>query len=135
MRPKAIALWSVLCFCGAFARAQSRLPAGPGREALIKVCSACHSPENVAGLAKGREDWGALVGEMAAQGAQGTDEEFNLIVDYLATNFQKKTNVNKATVKDLENGLELSAKEAEAVIHYRDQNGNFKSIADLTKVP
>jgi competence protein ComEA len=117
------------------ADAQERLPAGPGRDTLKKVCSMCHSPENVVGLAKTREDWGAVVGQMASTGAQGTDDEFNQIVDYLATYFPKTVNVNKATAKDLEAGLQLSSKEAESMVQYRDQNGNFKSVDDIQKVP
>jgi competence protein ComEA len=131
---KPIFLTAVLV-CPMGALAQSTLPTGPGRDALMKVCSACHGPENVVGMAKNKEDWGALVSDMATQGAQGTDQEFKLIVDYLAANFPDKINVNKATDQLLETVLDFSRKEAEAVIHSRDQNGNFKSLADLAKVP
>jgi competence protein ComEA len=119
------------------ANAQEKLPDGPGRETLKRVCGACHSAENVAGMAKTREEWGAVVGEMAADGAQATDAEFNEIVDYLATHFPKtlKINVNKATAQDIESALELSAKEAEAMVHYREEKGSFKSIEDVEKVP
>ena len=119
------------------ANAQEKLPNGPGRETMKRVCGECHSAENVAGMAKTREEWGALVGEMAAVGAQATDDEFNAIVDYLAASFPKapKINVNKAGAKDLESGLELSGKEAEAIVHYREEKGSFKSIEDLKKVP
>jgi competence protein ComEA len=88
-------------------------------------------------MAKTRDEWGAVVGEMAADGAQATEDEFNEIVDYLATAFPKapKINVNKAGAKDLEGGLELSTKEAEAIVHYREEKGSFKSIEDVEKVP
>jgi competence protein ComEA len=119
------------------ANAQEKLPDGPGRETVKRVCGACHSPENVAGMAKTREEWGAVVGEMAADGAQATEAEFNEIVDYLATYFPKvpKINVNKASAKDLETGLELSTKEAEAIVHFREEKGSFKSVEDVEKVP
>jgi competence protein ComEA len=117
------------------ADAQERLPAGPGRDTLKKVCSMCHSPENVVGMAKNRDDWGAVVGQMASTGADGTDDEFNQIVDYLAAYFPKSINVNKAAAKDLEAGLQLSSKEAESMVRYRGENGNFKSIEDIQKVP
>ncbi len=120
-----------------FANAQEKLPNAPGRDTMKRVCGSCHSAENVAGMAKTREEWGALVGEMAAVGAQATDDEFNEIVDYLATSFPKtpKLNVNKAVAKDLETALDLSAKEAEAIVRYRAEKGSFKSIEDLEKVP
>jgi competence protein ComEA len=74
---------------------------------------------------------------MAADGAQGTEEEFNEIVDYLAATFPKasKINVNQATSQDLANGLELTAKEAEAIVHYREEKGSYKSAEDVEKVP
>jgi competence protein ComEA len=133
--------WAALGICAALfltvAKAQDKLPNGPGKETMKRVCSGCHSAENVAGMARTREEWGALVGEMAAVGAQGTEDEFNEIVDYLATYFPKtpKINVNKATAKDLESGLELSAKEAEAIVHHREEKGSFKSVEDVEKVP
>ena len=75
-------------FCSAVVSAQ-RLPEGKGKDELVKVCTPCHGAENVIGEAKTREEWGQLVGEMVSFGAQGTDEELNLIVDYLARNFPK----------------------------------------------
>jgi len=123
--------------CFSFAQAQERLPGGPGRETMKKVCSPCHSAENVVGLAKTREEWGRVVGEMAANGAQGTANEFNDVVDYLAEHFPKAppVNVNKATAKDLENSLGFSVKEAEAIVRYRGEKGNFKSVEEVEKVP
>jgi len=125
-----------LSFCFA-AMAQQRLPDGPGKETLKRVCAGCHSPENVAGFGKSREDWGALVGEMANFGAEGTVDEFNEIVDYLTKYFPKtdKVNVNKAAAKEIQKQLEFSQKEAESIVHYREENGDFKAIDDLKKVP
>ena len=125
----------ILLALSVMVQAQDRLPAGPGKETLKKVCTGCHSPENVVGLAKTRSDWEALVGQMATVGAQGTDDEFNQIVDYLAAYFPKTVNANKGSAKDLEAGLQISSKDAEAIVRYREQNGNFKSIEDLQKVP
>jgi quinohemoprotein ethanol dehydrogenase len=101
--------------CSKGALAQSPLPAGAGRVALVKVCATCHSPEIVAGMAKNKEDWKALVSEMATKGAEGTDQEFKLIVDYLATNFPDKSNVSKATARQLETVSDLSQKDANVV--------------------
>lgn len=75
---------------------------------------------------------------MVQRGAQGTDDEFADIVDYLTNTVSveaAKINVNKATAKQLQTGLEISDKDADAILHYRDANGDFKSIDDLKKVP
>jgi len=126
-----------VAFLLSIANAQEKLPAGSGRDTMKKVCSKCHSAENVIGLAKSREDWGDLVAKMVDLGAQGTVDDFNDVVDYLTEHFPQapRGKVNKAAAKDFENALGFSSKEAEAIVGYRASNGNFKSIEDLEKVP
>jgi competence protein ComEA len=116
----------------------SELPAGPGKDTLIRVCGKCHSPDNVLANGQDRTGWENTITKMAGFGAVATDDEFSDILDYLAKNFPAgsgTTNVNKATATQLETGLGLSAAEAEVVIQYRKTNGDFKSIDDLKKVP
>jgi competence protein ComEA len=117
-----------------------KLPDGPGKATTQKVCGTCHGAELVLGRQEDREGWGSVVNDMIERGAKGTDDEFYEVVDYLATNFSKtspviKINVNKATAKDLEGALRLPAKQAAAIVHYREEKGDFKSIDDLKKVP
>src|SRR5947207_15870689 len=52
------------------------LPAGPGRELAIRVCSKCHEPEKVVDQQLDAAGWKSMVDEIAAQGADATDEEF-----------------------------------------------------------
>jgi competence protein ComEA len=116
------------------------LPDGPGKATTEKVCGACHGTEVVIGRQETREGWAAIVNEMVQRGAAGTDEELSSVLDYLAKNFSKastvvKINVNKATAKDLENGLRLSEAQAGAVVHWREEKGDFKSVEDLERVP
>jgi competence protein ComEA len=117
----------------------AQLPDGPGKDAMVKVCSPCHEPNRAAAFRLTREGWEATVADMKWRGAKGTDEEFAAIVDYLATNFlgeaAPKLNMNRATSIELESVLSLLRKEAAAVIAYRDKVGGFKSIDDLKKVP
>jgi len=113
------------------------LPAGAGKDTLIRVCSKCHSPDNVIANGQDRAGWESTITKMAGFGAEGTDEEFTAILDYLEKNFPPVTtvHVNQATAAQLESGLGLSTTEAEAVIEYRKKNGDFKSLDDLKKVP
>ena len=113
------------------------LPAGPGRDTLIRVCSTCHAPENVIANGQDRAGWEDTINKMAGFGATGTDDEFTQILDYLVKNFPADgpVNVNKATSAQLQSGLGLTAAEADAVIAYRKKNGDFKTIDDLKKVP
>jgi competence ComEA-like helix-hairpin-helix protein len=44
-------------------------------------------------------------------------------------------NINKAGAQELQSALGLSKDEAEAVVRYREQNGNFKTWKDVAAVP
>jgi competence protein ComEA len=140
IRPIAILFGTALC-CLSTVNAQSlKLPDGPGKAVTQKVCGACHGAEMVIGRQEEREAWGAIVEDMIQRGATGTDEEMYDVVDYLATNFSKtspviKINVNKATAKDLEAALRLTDKQAAAIVHRREEKGDFKSLDELEKVP
>ena len=63
------------------------LPPGPGHDALVRVCSGCHSPEIVADQRLTADGWHDVVEQMAGNGAQGTDAEFDEITAYLTKNF------------------------------------------------
>jgi len=63
------------------------LPEGPGRDVAVRVCSQCHSPEIVAQQKLDAQGWKDLVNQMANNGANGTDAEFDTIAKYLATAF------------------------------------------------
>jgi len=118
------------------------LPAGQGRETLKKVCTACHDIESIPRLRYSRADWMSLVYSMKDMGADATTAEMDEIIDYLTKNFgkgdeaaaAKKTNVNKASAKDIAAGLGFSDKESEAIVMYRMKNGDFKDASGLAKV-
>ena len=96
----------------------------------------CHSPTAVIGQQGSRKWWQAKVTEMLQEVTDVPDKDVDTIVAYLAKNFPiVKINVNKAAAKDLETGLNLTAKESEAIVSYRQANGNFKTLDDLKKVP
>lgn len=63
------------------------LPQGKGRDVMIRVCSTCHAPELAADQQYDKAQWKDLVDQMASNGAQATEEEFDQIVTYLSTAF------------------------------------------------
>lgn len=112
------------------------LPDSPGKETFVMICSMCHSPTAVIGKQGTRQWWQLKVTEMLQEETDIPGSDVDTIVAYLAKNFPiVKTNVNKASAKDLETGLELTSKESEAIVNYRAANGNFKTLDDLKKVP
>jgi len=113
---------------------QDKLPDGPGKSAFVKVCGDCHAPESAVIMLRSREEWTLTLSDMAQRGAQGTDQEFEQILDYLVRNFSP-IQVNKADAKDLESALDVSTSAAEAIVSYRQEKGSFKTGEDLKKVP
>ena len=113
--------------------AQSRFPAGPGRDALFKVCANCHGPESVLGHLKTHDEWSKTLDEMASNGAQGSDEEWTQILAYLDQHYSLIF-VNKATAKDLAFMLDVAPAVAEAMVRRRTEHGAFTSIDDLKQV-
>jgi mono/diheme cytochrome c family protein len=63
------------------------LPDGAGKATVERVCSQCHGLENVVKKHKTAKEWSAVIDDMATRGAQATDQEFDQIQAYLATNF------------------------------------------------
>jgi competence protein ComEA len=128
-----LALFCVLIFASSAARAQ--LPDGPGKDTFLKICGNCHAVDVVAGHNQGNEAWSDVIGKMIEQGAEGTDEQFAAILDYLVKNFGPPVNINKASAADLQSGLDLTDKQAAAIVKYRTAKGAFKTLEDLKNVP
>ena len=113
------------------------LPAGQGKDTLIRVCGKCHSPDNVIANGQDRSGWENTITKMAGFGAVATDDEFSEILDYLVKNFPAGglIHVNQATSAQLVTGLGITSAEADAIVAYRKTNGDYKSLDDLKKVP
>lgn len=115
------------------------LPDTPGRAAVVRVCGRCHSPERAATMHQSRSGWEDTIVKMVKLGAEGSDEEFDAILNYLSHHFATEAppsvNINKDRAVDLEAGLLLRRSEATAIVAYRDRNGAFQSVDDLRRVP
>ena len=57
------------------------------RATFQKICGACHSIESAVSPPRSRERWQEAINAMVARGAQGTPEEFAVILDYLTAHF------------------------------------------------
>jgi hypothetical protein len=70
-------------------RAADDIPEGPGKETVIKVCTACHGIIEFTSQKHTKTEWDEVVDNMAQRGARASDAEFDTIVAYLAKNFGK----------------------------------------------
>lgn len=137
MNRAALILIPFLAFSATIVQAQD-LPAGKGKDLVENTCGSCHGLDVIVAQHATRDGWASIVDYMVSRGATGTPEEITTIVDYLAKNFPAaaaKTNVNKASSMDMQTQLELTAKDADAIVKYRTDHGDFKDWDSLTKVP
>jgi competence protein ComEA len=65
------------------------LPAGPGKEAVVRVCTACHDATQFAYARYTPDEWDNEVTKMQGAGAEMTAEEQVAITAYLAKAFPK----------------------------------------------
>ncbi len=63
------------------------LPAGEGRELVVRTCAQCHSLDTVLRSRLTRKQWEARIDQMVAKGAKLTDDEIDTVAAYLARNF------------------------------------------------
>jgi hypothetical protein len=60
-----------------------------GATLVQERCTACHTLSRVEGIRLSASDWGIVVDQMIARGAQLTPDEKTIVVNYLAANFGK----------------------------------------------
>lgn len=87
-RAAAAVLFAMPCFASSNA---AQLPDGPGKATVERICSGCHPAQIVLGRRDTKDGWAQVVSDMVDKGANGTDAEFNTIIDYLAKHFPKNS--------------------------------------------
>ena len=125
---RAALLIPFLAFSLTVAQAQD-LPAGKGKDLVENTCGSCHGLDVVVAQHATKDGWASIVDYMVSRGATGTPEEIRPSSTILAKNFPAaaaKTNVNKASSMDMQTQLELTAKDADAIVKYRTDHGDFK---------
>jgi competence ComEA-like helix-hairpin-helix protein len=130
------------------------LPPGKGKAIVARTCVNCHALKVVTSKRATKEQWSALIDQMVSRGADLSDDEIEVVVDYLAKNFALKgasavpakknflvqqdiesINVNQASANEMAAVLNLSLEQSRAIVAYRDTHGNFKDWHDLASVP
>ena len=124
-------LFLTMVLCGSMAAGAQE----DGKVVVERVCTKCHGMAATMRQRNSRDRWTAIVDNMVARGAEGTDAELETIVDYLSKTLPLKIAVNKAGADELASGLGLTKTAAAAIVEYRQKNGAFRSVDDLKKVP
>ena len=111
------------------------LPDGKAKTIIEGACVDCHGLDQVVSNPMSSAEWRKTVTRMVKKGAALSPDQIDTVVEYLSVYFvPDKVNVNTASAQDLQNGLRLTAVEADAVVKYRAANGAFKDFEGLRKV-
>jgi len=112
-----------------------------GRKLVERTCVGCHELSVVTSAHKSDPEWEVTLNQMLSNGAKATDDEAEIIYNYLCDNYgtqpaaPAKINVNQASAEQLKSIPELGEPLAKAIVAYREKHGGFKDSADLKKVP
>lgn len=64
------------------------LPAGPGKDILLNTCTVCHDLGRVRIHTVSRDEWEETLLTMLNEGAMLSDQDFPILLNYLARNFR-----------------------------------------------
>jgi competence protein ComEA len=120
-----------------WAQSTDDLPDGPGKLLAQNTCQACPGLDAITAQCDTTEGWTATVNTMRSRGATGSDQDFQIIINYLSIHLgtqPAKLNVNTATTGEIESALGLTSNESDVIVHYRKDHGDFKDRESLTKV-
>src|SRR5262245_34054573 len=92
------------------------------KEVLQKICGTCHALERVTASRRSHAQWEETTDKMITLGAKGSEEEFATILAYLVRQYGR-VNMNTATADEIAEVVDMSVKEAEVIVKYRQEKG------------
>jgi competence protein ComEA len=127
---------SVCAAVSTLAGNQNQLPDGEGKAQVEASCTArCHTAGTVVRTRRTPAGWETVINLMIERGAEVTDEQYGVILDYLSRHFLATVNVNAEPAARIAEVLEISEKEALAIVECRTTQGPFKTWEDVARVP
>lgn len=85
MRLSFVCLGAVATLAIATCAQAQELPEGQGKELVQSACTQCHGIDVIVRQRRSRDDWTETVSRMVGNGAQLSDEDYNQVIQYLAT--------------------------------------------------
>lgn len=64
------------------------LPEGAGRKIMLEVCTMCHELHKIRETVATRDEWDDILVHMINEGAPLSDDDFPVLLNYLARNFR-----------------------------------------------
>lgn len=100
----------------------------------LRLCNTCHDSARVLANRRTRTQWEEVIQKMIERGAQGTEDEFYVVQEYLLR-VSGRVNVNRAAAQDIAVVLGITDKDAAAIVAHRTANGDFADFDALCQIP
>ena len=105
-----------------------------GAQTFNAVCSKCHTPERLLAARRTRTQWADILDKMTKLGAQVTDDNYDVLMGYLLGHYGV-ININRGEPKDISLVVNITPADADAIVKYRTDHGNFADFDAVAKVP
>jgi competence protein ComEA len=136
MITRTLAVATLFGIAAAVHAAQDRLPEGEGKITVESSCATrCHTAAVVMRAKRTPTGWEQIIDLMIERGAEVTDADYDTILEYLSQHLLATVNVNAEPAGRIAEVLEISDKEAAAIVECRTKQGQFKTWEDVAKVP
>jgi len=115
---------------------QAAAPAEPRPEPppeFTKLCVRCHPSDKIVEGRRYKTQWDQVLEQMVARGATGTDQEFDVVFDYLVSEFGR-VDINKAPADEIAQVLHLEQGVADTIVKQRPF-ADFDTLSALPGVP
>ena len=106
----------------------------PPPAAFVRVCGKCHNADRIVEGRRTRAQWGEVIDAMVAKGAEGTDDDFAVIIEHLVSEYGR-VRINTAPAAEVAQVLHLQKASADLLVDYRTTHGKFADFDALIKVP
>jgi DNA uptake protein ComE-like DNA-binding protein len=101
---------------------------------FTKVCMRCHASDKVVEGRRYPAQWDQVIEQMVARGAIGSDQELEVVFDYLVAEFGRVA-INTAPADEIAQVLHLEPAVAETIVRHRLEAGPLADFAALAAVP
>jgi cytochrome c5 len=78
------------------AQSSTPMPDGPGKAVIQRACAGCHSLKVVTSKRARHDEWAALVDQMVSKGAEVSDDDIEVVVQYLTAHYGPPKDQNTA---------------------------------------
>lgn len=106
----------------------------PAYGIFSETCGFCHDAERIVARRRTKAEWQDIITQMIDKGAAGSEDDFQKIFMFVRRHYGKLY-INGATQDELTTTLGVSAKDADAILAYRKDKGNFADLDAIKKVP